>query len=161
MKRHGKYYFLHIRWVLRAERLFRYDQMFDWASDCSGFLIRPRTKQATSIHPLQNRWLYVSCWKNFCFCSADSDVDFIFIFMKNPFWFFWSVDPFFFSPISFAHHADKSECLRLQFFLFWVNHVQHVHTDERSNLRSIFLLAASNSLNWVWPARKSFANTSF
>lgn len=57
----------------------------------------PRTKQATSIHPLQNRWLYVSCWKNFCFCSADSDVDFIFIFMKNPFWFFWSVDPFFFS----------------------------------------------------------------
>lgn len=97
MKRHGKYYFLHIRWVLRAERLFRYDQMFDWASDCSGFLIRPRTKQATSIHPLQNRWLYVSCWKNFCFCSADSDVDFIFIFMKNPFWFFWSVDPFFFS----------------------------------------------------------------
>lgn len=121
----------------------------------------PRTKQATSIHPLQNRWLYVSCWKNFCFCSADSDVDFIFIFMKNPFWFFWSVDPFFFSPISFAHHADKSECLRLQFFLFWVSHVQHVHTDERQNLRSIFLLAASNSLNWVWPARKSFANTSF
>lgn len=68
---------------------------------------------------------------------------------------------FFFPPISFAHHADKSECLRLQFFLFWVSHVQHVHTDERSNLRSIFLLAASNSLNWVWPARKSFANTSF
>lgn len=69
--------------------------------------------------------------------------------------------PFFFSPISFAHHTDKSEWMRLQFFLFWVSHVQHVHTDERSNLRSIFLLAASNSLNWVWPARKSFANTSF
>lgn len=68
--------------------------------------------------------------------------------------------PFFFSPISFAHHTDKSEWMRLQFFLFWVNHVQHVHTDERQNLRSIFFLAASNSLNWVWPARKSFANTS-
>lgn len=107
MKRHGKYYFLHIRWVLRAERLFRYDQMFDWASDCSGFLIRPRTKQATSIHPLQNRWLYVSCWKNFCFCSADSDVDFIFIFMKNPFWFFWSVDPF------FSSHLFCSPCWQI------------------------------------------------
>lgn len=71
----------------------------------------PRTKQATSIHPLQNRWLYVSCWKNFCFCSADSDVDFIFIFMKNPFWFFWSVDPFFFSS-----HLFCSPCWQI-----WMN----------------------------------------
>lgn len=158
MKRHGKYYFLHIRWVLRAERLFRYDQMFDWASDCSGFLVQNRlhpsilyrTDDYTS--PAERTSVFVRqtvTWTSFSFL------------WKTRFGSFDQWTLFFFPPISFAHHADKSECLRLQFFLFWVSHVQHVHTDERQNLRSIFLLAASNSLNWVWPARKSFANTSF